>query len=1055
MNTRTPPWQSWLSSFLSLVLLFGSLASTATAQKKERKPVVISFGQPNIWSLEQAHYLLARMHAQNLDLKAKDVAQNELDPNAVNATRINILKSLLEINAQFDEASRFQNEQIVRNQRFNQDRRFELTTKRDNLRDTSLQLSRDISNLQFERAKMEKEKAAKEELDLKDAEIKQKQADKAAVDQEIAFYNDELKTLGAAPSGTPQAPSLSGTPFDKTKLPASVLDEVVKDDVKKLLDAAHDPRLDASTVLDNHIQMQYEIIAKQLTLLRDEVGPGERLVFLELPQSVYTTPGSGDEKMAQSWWHVNGYTKTDPLVRYLLELYEIEVRWQQIQRVPAFLRIALDKNLPIPNCLKNSDAAKNVSKVTSKERDEQNYKELSAMFAEFQKEHETARKKALNSLFKEGDSTFARVEQRGARDTSELVEAIRKKISVKTETIPFAEDGSNTQKNKETQNRRVVDLNSSTVAGQKEVVSAASARDKKQNDDIKTLKSKLLMLLGDNPPEICEPFEYNFASGIEYVRSDDQAGLSVASAVRDIERRTVRTVDIIPRQSSLNINDIQETVKATGILAAFKFLFGFAGQVNYQRQREQYEQFLHQELYASGFGKGNRDFGWTFGALPGTRRVAPGVRTTYAALVVPDDAESIVLSARGCYFPRKGYQPLDYDDGADKDWDDPGKFGRYNCGDAQTYIIPIPGGGDSNSFWVTNVDYQQVTKTDKNEGQRAVVSIRGNNFSSQIGVLVDGVSLRPSVGLAQPLLVSDDHCKGVTNAVCGYFERIDPEQIVISFARPGTGMPTITLVGPGKSVDLNPLMLTINGTRGLSLGNAKTPPIFKEPDKPTVSDDDKKKLGITSFSVFLVNPSKRQAYAVLNGANFTSETRVFVNGKELGEKPNNETVENAQPPATGRKRGGKRPPPPNPPPPTDYKQFVSPKIFRLVFDLPPGDGLTVTMMKGDEVKSATAENPLALKITKISTVSYDAGDSKSKAVLVIKIEGAGFGPSLLLGVDGASKESRLLDVSSDEAIVKLVAPESSVTLTLTNPESGESTRTVVTPQPSASPTPPK
>ena len=47
----------------------------------------------------------------------------------------------------------------------------------------------------------------------------------------------------------------------------------------------------------------------------------------------------------------------------------------------------------------------------------------------------------------------------------------------------------------------------------------------------------------------------------------------------EIERHTVRTVDIIPRQSSLNINDIQETVKATGILASFKFLFGFAGQV--------------------------------------------------------------------------------------------------------------------------------------------------------------------------------------------------------------------------------------------------------------------------------------------------------------------------------------------------------------------------------------------------------------------------------------------------------------------------------------------
>jgi hypothetical protein len=429
------------------------------------------------------------------------------------------------------------------------------------------------------------------------------------------------------------------------------------------------------------------------------------------------------------------------------------------------------------------------------------------------------------------------------------------------------------------------------------------------------------------------------------------------------------------------------------------------------------------------------------------------VRTTYAALVVPNDAESIVLSARGCYFPRKGYQPLDYDDKGED-----GNLRRYNCSDEQTYIIPIPGGGDSNSFWVTNVDYQQVTKTDKNEGQRAVVSIRGNNFSSQIGVLVDGVPLRPSVGLAQPLLAGDDHCKGVTNAVCGDFERIDPEQIVISFARAGTGTPTITLVGPGKSVDLNPLTLTINGTRDLKLSDTKTPPIFKEPDKPKESEGDDKKLGITSFSVFLVSPNKRQAYAVLNGANFTSDTRVFVNGKELNPlaNPNNNegrSDETAQTPATRKKRGGKKPT--STKELTEFKQYVSPKIYRLVFDLPPSDNLTVTMMKGDEVKSATAENPLALKITKVSAVSYEAGSSKSKAVLVIKIEGAGFGPSLMLGVDGASKESRLLDVSSGEAIVKLVAPQPSIVVTLTNPESGESVKTVVARAALESPTPPK
>jgi tetratricopeptide (TPR) repeat protein len=491
---------------------------------------------------------------------------------------------------------------------------------------------------------MEKDKASKEDLDLKDAEIKQKQEEQAAVDKEIGFYNDELTTLGAAPTGTPQAPSLSGTPFDKSKLPSSVLDEVVKDDVKKLLDAAHDPRLDASSVLDNHIQMQYEIIAKQLTLLRDEVGPGERLVFLELPQSIYTTPGSGDEKMAQSWWHVNGYTKTDPLVRLLLDLYDVEFRWHDIQKVQAFSNykpvdagtacetygktIQARKNAEEAHknaeealqkaketCQKQGDAcikakealqkaeealqkAKEMLQKAEEEEKKVNPKseEMLEAFREFQCQYETAREKLLKSLFWQGRDTFTRIEQNGARDNSEVVAAIRSLL-----TIPSATEGTKDKSDGEqTAPARV-------IADKKRTSEDGFAT----STHVDAVREALLNILGGPPPRIPNNLvkpEYDFKDGIEFVPLDGQRYGKPVSENRPI-LNTVRTVDIIPRQSSLNINDVQETVKATGILAAFKFLFGFAGQVNYQRQREQYEQYLHQELYASGFGKGNRDFG--------------------------------------------------------------------------------------------------------------------------------------------------------------------------------------------------------------------------------------------------------------------------------------------------------------------------------------------------------------------------------------------------------------------------------------------------------------
>src|SRR5215211_3583795 len=100
----TPKLCRWLSLLISAsLLLTGLLPVSVSAQDRRRKPVVVSFGQPNIWSLEQAHYLLARMHMTNLELQAKALTDADLDPNATNGTRIQILKQLLEINGQFDQ----------------------------------------------------------------------------------------------------------------------------------------------------------------------------------------------------------------------------------------------------------------------------------------------------------------------------------------------------------------------------------------------------------------------------------------------------------------------------------------------------------------------------------------------------------------------------------------------------------------------------------------------------------------------------------------------------------------------------------------------------------------------------------------------------------------------------------------------------------------------------------------------------------------------------------------------------------------------------------------
>jgi hypothetical protein len=992
MFTQPPSRNYWLTVLLMFSLFLSGLLpyTRAAAADRKRKPVVVSFGQPNIWSLEQAHYLLARLHMTNLDLQAKALTDDDLDPNRITGTRIQIIKQLLEIGAQFDQGVGFQNQRIVENARFNDERRRNLITSRDQHNAESLQIERDKNKLISERETItDPDSERAKELD---AQIKRLTNDQKAIDKQASAEDTEIKTL-SEPNGSIASPSPTSAPFDAARLPKGLLEDLTKDQLKKLANQDKDPRLNATTMLDNSVQMQYEIIAKQLTLLRDEVGPGERLVFLELPQSVYTTPGPGDEKMAQAWWHVNGYTRTDPLVRLLLDMYEVEMKWSRIQNVPAY-RTRKEQ-------LDDIRCPARLSEFPEKMRSDH----IFGVFAGLKCERENARNALLDKLYREANSLFARVEQGGARDTSEMVEAIRKLIQVSQATREVERQGP--KKIEKDGHSTNTDLLVKPM-GAEDLTSAAdsSRREENRRTQIQQLKLDLLNVLSNNEPLTDSSAETlrkinmesgnEFERGMEFIRLDDE--LVRAAGDNDIKRRTVRTVDIIPRQSSLNVNDIQSTVKATGILAAFKFLFGFAGQVNFQRQKEQFEQYVHQEMYASGFGKGNRDFGWTFGALPGTNRVAPGVRTTYAALVVPEDAESIILSARGCYFPRKNYQPLDFEDTGHSDWKDRNKFSSYNCGDDQTYIVPVPDGGKANSFWVTNIDYEDG----KNGSEFTTVSVRGNNFSAQMGVLINGVPLAPTVGLAQPNLMPKklgadnkpvvqpaNNCVS-DSTICGNYERIDAEQIVFSFKMPANyvGTPTITLIGPGKSVDLNSLKnIRIRGRTNDTLDGSAAFMYGRRPE-----------IQLLNFT-----PGAARVKAILTGSGFAANNALFINGTEI----------------TG-----------------DQKQFRSAILYSFEFDLNADDMVKLTLVRDTDIVTTSIPNPAALTITDAKS-DYVPPANNQPGLLTVTLKGSGFAPNLDLRVTGAQQPPQLMYVSTKEVrvlITRPTAPSSTapVGITLTN-----------------------
>jgi hypothetical protein len=906
MNSRT---RMTLGRFLITVLLLNSLAGfspallSVRAQDKNRV-IVINAEQPNVWTLEQAHYLLAQMHRRNLDLKAKTL--EELDPNEINGLRFDVMRMLIEFGATFNQADLASNRLLTRDQNFNAGRRQELIVERDRLRRESLTLTGEIEELQTAKADTNDE-AEKKRLDAK---IDAKTTRRAKVDKEVELINDELGTL-SAPSGQLRATE-GGAQFDPNRLPASIFDDAFRAAAAKQIDRFSDaPKLNASLRLDNFLQMQYEIIAKQLTLLRDEVGPGERLLFLELPQTVNVAHHESNDKWAQSWWKIAGYTRRT-------------AQWAS----------------PIAMPTQTPKARDNQPSITTED-------EMNSILSG---------KPIIKEAETEPDQQMMKTQKKGSF------------VEYKSEFI--------------------------NLDGEKGTVSSAA--------------------LGS------------------YMKGNMK-----------LENRMVRTIDLIPRQSSLNVNDMNLRVKSGAFNFVLSTLFGFGSRLNIQRQREQFSQFVQQELYSSAFGKGAREFGWTFTPMPGTNRLQSGVRTTYAVVVVPEEATSIVLESNGCYFPRSAYQPNDFADTKHaKRWGD-SRTSR-GCGvESKVFVVPVPNGGadGSNDFWVRGIAYQPVPK-----GKRAVVLISGSNFSSQIGVLVNGVPLAHSIGLAQPLIL-DDSRAGTTalrdlsgEKVRGRIERIDSNKIIFSFEIDDfVGIPAITLVAPGKAIDINWLdNVTINGAPRATLseapfnacGNIPTPNCLPlctgKPDANCLAIADwifGKRPQTQNFridTVEMFSVGKGLMRGLIHGAGFKPEStsagaqptpmkRLYVNGSSRRFTP------------------------------------VSPELIEVEeFPVPAEAKIQVTLVYGDDtVQSQPIRNPAHIQIDRVTVVSYEPATEKKAGVLVVRIEGTGFTSKLL----GSPAKVRLDVTSSTEAFVTIPNPNETEVITLLNPETNVMVSTVVARKP--------
>lgn len=901
-----------ITSFVLLSAIFLSfLPSSAPSQVGD--PIEISFGQPNIWSLEQAHYLLAQMRERSLRIKADPL--KDLDPNSAEASRINLVRQLFGLNGEFKQTPTLPN---------------------------------------------------------------------------------AASSPSPTPTPLPSSPAFPGAVTEPNQLSNTILSTLLTKEFLQNLNK--DSKLNATTMLDNHVQLQYEIIAKQLTLLRDEVGPDERLVFLELPQSIYASANETKGKVAQTYWEIAGYSEFDRKNYLFAGIEKLQIQYKNMKNIidgikakstfPVYstrydelqkAKNAFEVAAKIPcdektgsTCKTDNETLKNKFENETKAYNEFVIQNIE--FANFEKKVETLNEigKQLMQLAKRQDEeTF----QESAAIAKETIERINQNGSIPNNDII----------------ERIV-------------------KEKTNKDKLKTSE------FGDN-------------------------SLSIENASTVANRKT-RAVDIIPRQSSLNVNDIQETVKSSILGGAFSFLFGLGLRTNYQRQRDTFEQYLHQEIYASGFGKGENVFGWTFGPVPGTKKIAPGVRTTYAVLVVPRKAEALILNARGCFFPRNNFQlpnamNLDKNSADYNIWKD--DFNR-ECTAKKQYVIPIPNGGDASGFWLTGVDYSPAEK-----GQKTVVSIKGKNFTSQVGVLVSGVPLQQVVELTRKL-PSDDLIEAFCeNGICGQYEVIDSEEITMVFNMPKDfeGTPNITVVGPGRAVNLKEVSIKIiaHGTgfndkidscELCKISEKRIPFMFgvRASEKLTISD----------LQVF---PGGASPTALLSGTKFSEFDDIYVNGEII-----------------------------------TSKVFIAQNQYKLTVDLKGKDSATVLVKQCQEkfldstgkekLRPVSCASPTVDKdstvtpvktfpvtstqfiITNVSALRYDS----DKNEMFVRIEGTGFEGVTLSKLNDIVVnppppmvspfpiQPVIIPVSPREFLVKITNPESVVKITLKN-QSGVEINTMV------------
>lgn len=857
---------------MTLILLVGS-CGTLNPKPLKRKDVYVSIGEPRHWTLDDAHYLMAGIHERARSVRIEDLTG--LDPNSFNSTRLEQIQSVVSLSATLDEFEGKKNELALddletaragaRQARGDEQaavkNRTELRKERKNL---AIQLAEETAQRSSDEALLklkidekdrlnaridaldssdegdkEKIREHKDEVDRLDTKISAIEKDIAvdraketattakiaAVDQGLKFAGEDITTAQAKQ----EVGDFTPEKVDPVK-PASITSTFAAEALGLLKENPEFkkglvPSYSVSDRITNYVNAESELLARQLTLMRDEIGVDKTVVFLELPHSIHSTNLKSKSRHVQVDWQIESYCTGDPLetadtqassiTNYLVENVLEELKSTSL-RAPLELKLASLMKDPTP--------------------------EASTIKTPKSPAHKQAEK-----LFLDNSNGLKQTVEKALRKLKESISKLDKKIADLGEEVTDLDIDIGNLKSKINKLKESIDTTESVESNETKLKEA-----EKKRTDLKEAVKKATELKGilkkGGGDEFAE-FELLVETKVKNILRQKHIDPRnyIETACKDEKEERVDqnpgdwfpvAWDLIPRTNAYNTANYDVRDHEQKLAFNLFKLAGFALGGSANRRQQTFEQYASQSIFGTAYGQGESKFGWVFGPKPGANRVAGGARTTYAALTVARNTTVVTLKARYCVLGKSAT--------IEEKWhQDYGLYPDKKCSPSAFRIFSIPI-SKNKEFWVERIDYGQVKS-----GDTASILVKGHGFSPfQTSVLVDGQPLdqfrTPRTDDRKIALGPD---KGLTDKPTGKFEVADSKTIAINLRMPTDyhGTPEFTVITPSKTKTLNYLDVelgVLSGSIGNLINNKR--PIFHKglaiDPAPTVTQVGKTKI---------------------------------------------------------------------------------------------------------------------------------------------------------------------------------------------------------------------